>query len=326
MKISFGSAVLAGLSLAALSVGPVSAAELRMATIAPGGHVWLKVAERVNDTLKNRPEADLKINIFPSAQLGQEAETLQQVQAGLIDMTYVTIAGLSVREPAMNGWFTPYLMKDVVHAGKAANTPAAGEMLKRLERQGMVGLGYVFAGMRQILTRDQPATGAADLARKKIRITPFPAARTWWEAMGAVPTPIPLSNVYQSLQTGVVDGVDIDLDAMAVLKLQEVGKGLTLSQHMSWPGAILMSKTSWDKLKPEQKKILQDAITEATAWGVKAQAEAEVNNLEKVSKDVKVARLQNGEEAFAVANAAFAKAYGADPLIKSFQDQVKAAK
>jgi TRAP-type transport system periplasmic protein len=97
---------------------------------------------------------------------------------------------------------------------------------------GLVGVGYTFAGQRHILMKDKAASGPADLAQKKIRIVPSPATKTWWGTVGALPTPVNLTGVYQGLQSGLLDGIDIDLDAMVGLKFNEVAKGLTVTNHM----------------------------------------------------------------------------------------------
>jgi len=299
------------------------AAELRLATIAPNGHVWVKVAEQIKADLDARPDLDLQLTLFPGAQLGGEPETMQQLEGGLIDIGMFTLAGLTTRDPSFNAWFSPYLLKDVRAAGKARNTPAARQMLGNLSSQSMIGLGYVFAGMRSIVAREGVIRTAADIKGKKVRITPFLAAQTWWSAMGAVPTPIPLGSVYQAMQSGVVDAVDIDLDAVVNLSLQEVSSSFTATQHMSWGGVIAASSTTWDTLSDAQRKGLTDIIDKAVAQGIETQAAAEAAHLAKVRSAITVVELENGEAAFAEANKAFADKFHDIPLVKEFQSQVK---
>jgi len=323
--VKFKLSVLAA-SLFMVPLWPAEAVELRIGTIAPTGHVWVAVAERLQKELAAKPELDIKLSVFPNAQLGQEPETLQQIETGLLDLGVFTLAGLVTREDGFNGWFTPYLLGDVKAAGRARDVPAAQQMLDSLSKAQIVGLGYVFAGMRQIISRSKPINSAGDVNGLKVRITPFPAAQTWWKAMGATPTPIPLSNVYQALQTGVVDAVDIDLDAMASLSLQEVARHLALTRHMVWPGAIVASTAAWNNLNPKQQAGLREAIKIATDYGVETQAAAEQSNLDKVKASVTVTEIKNGQEAFSVADKAFQAQFGKIPLVKSFQDQVRAQK
>lgn len=320
-------ALLAAFSLLAASgSSSAQAVELRLSTVAPSGHVWVKVAERLKQELEAKPELDLQLSIFANSQLGQEPELMQQLETGLLDLGALTLASLVTREEGFNGWFTPYLISDVEAAGRARDLPASQAMLDNLADVQMVGLGYVFGGMRQILSKGAPIDAAEDLGGLKVRITPFPAAQTWWNAMNATPTPIPLSNVYQALQTGVVDAIDIDLDATVSLSLQEVAESLTLTRHMPWPGAIVASSATWARLTEQQQQGLRDAIKLVTDFGVEAQAAAEATNLEKIRGALTVAEVTNGEEALAIANDAFQAEFGDIQLVKKFQGQVRAQK
>ena len=313
--IGIAAIVLSGVSIA-------QARELRLATIAPESHNWTGVVRKLSKELAAHPELDLQIAVFPSAQLGQEPETMQQVEFGLLDMGVFTVASLSTRAPSLNGWFTPYLFKDVASAGAARKLPAAGKMLDDLSKTGIVGLGYTMAGMRHILSRSQPITSAAELKNKKVRITPFNASKIWWDALGAVPTPIPPSSLYQALQTGVIDLVDVDLDLMNSLSLYEVAGGLTMTGHMAFPGCIVISKKVMEQLSAEQQAGLRAAVAKVADAGIKAQVQAEKMNLETVRKSIKVIELDKEEAGFGAAGDAFDKTYGADPIIIEFRKEV----
>jgi TRAP-type transport system periplasmic protein len=114
-----------------------------------------------------------------------------------------TVGGLSNREESFLAWSLPYVFRDVEHATLAASTPAALEMLTRLEPHGMVGLGYAFAGMRHVLSL-APAATPQDLANKKIRAFPSPIYNDWWNANGAAPTAMPLSEADRETVRAVV--------------------------------------------------------------------------------------------------------------------------
>lgn len=278
-----------------------------------------------NRIAKNLPEAsdgELTLVVFPAGQLGSEQEMFQQLSSGLLDAGLMTAAISSLRAPSLQGWFTPYLFKDVETAAAAAETPAAKEMLAELQAAGLHGLGYTFAGMRHILMKDAPATSAADLANKKIRIVPFPAMKTWWETVGAVPTPVNLTEVYQALQTGLLDGIDIDLDALVGLKLGEVAKGLSISNHMPFPAVMLVSEMTWSSMTPPEQKVFAEVAAEALAWGSQQQIMAEKTNLETLKGQMAVTELTDGATVFADANAAVQASFADLPLIAAFQSQV----
>ena len=261
---------------AAIALGTVAAEarELRIGLITPPSHVWTKVANRMAERLPDVTGGKLTMAVFPAGQLGSEQEQFQQMSAGLLDGGIMTAAITSLRAPSLQGWFTPYLFTDVASAIPATRTAAAQEMLDELSGAGLVGLGYTFAGMRHILMRDALITSADDLQGQKIRIVPFPAMQTWWAAVGAVPTPVNLTDVYSSLQSGLLDGVDIDLDALVGLKFQEVAKKLTLTNHMSFPAVLVMSDLTWSSLSEDEQKAFRDVGDEALAWGSQQQVEA----------------------------------------------------
>lgn len=315
---------LAGTAFAAMAFAQgAEARELRMGLITPPSHVWTKVAERMAEKLPEATNGELTIAIFPGGQLGVEQEMFQQMSGGLLDSGLMTAAITSLRAPSMQGWFTPYLFADVEFAAAAADTQGAKDMLAQLDRAGLVGLGYTFAGQRHILMKGAPATSPADLQQKKIRIVPFPAMKTWWEAIGAVPTPVNLTEVYQGLQSGLLDGIDIDLDALVGLKFDEVAKGLTITNHMPFPAALVVSKPTWDSLTEEQRAAYLDVANEALAWGTAQQVEAEKSNLAALEGKVETVVLENGAEAFAEANQAVRDAFAGDEIIQRFIGEVE---
>lgn len=314
-------ALLASATIIALPFA-ADARELRMGLITPPSHVWTKVAERMAEKLPEATEGELTLAIFPAGQLGTEQEMFQQMSAGLLDAGLMTAAITSLRAPSLQGWFTPYLFPDVSAAIDAADTPAAEQMLDELNRAGLHGMGYTFAGMRHILMRDEPTTDVAALQNKKIRIVPFPAMKVWWQGVGAVPTPVNLTEVYQALQTGLLDGVDIDLDALVGLKFQEVANNLTLTSHMPFPAVMVVSDMTWATLTDEEQDAFQAVVDEALAWGSQQQIEAEASNLAALESEMNVTRLTDGKEAFATANEAVDASFAAYPLIGEFQAQV----
>ena len=297
------------------------ARELRMGLITPPSHVWTRVAERMAEKLPEASDGALSLAVFPAGQLGSEQEMFQQMSGGLLDAGLMTAAITSLRAPSLQGWFTPYLFGDVSDAIAAADTEAAQEMLAELDRAGLVGIGYTFAGMRHILMKEAPATSPEDLQRKKIRIVPFPAMKTWWETVGAVPTPVNLTEVYQSLQSGLLDGIDIDLDALVGLKFDEVAHGLTITNHMSFPAVLTVSKVTWMTLSEDERAAFTEVAAEALAWGSQEQVAAERDNLAVLEGKLEIVTLEDGGTVFAEANAAGDASFEGNPVIGKFRTE-----
>ncbi|HVL76984.1 MAG TPA: TRAP transporter substrate-binding protein, partial [Noviherbaspirillum sp.] len=199
-------AVAAGLTASVAA----SAKEMRLGLIVPASHQWSQAATAMGEELKQKSNGKYSVTIFPAGQLGNEAQMLQQLQTGALDMAFMTAAEITNRVPDFGALFAPYLVRDVREAGVLLNGPTAQKMLERLPREvGAVGVGYGVASMRLMLTAF-PANSAKDLKGRKMRITPFPPVRDFYQLLGAASTPMPLTDVYDSLANGQVDGVDAD--------------------------------------------------------------------------------------------------------------------
>lgn len=163
------SSALAGIALvvASFSGSSAEARDLRLGLITPPSHVVTLAANRFAERIAEETGGQLTVSVFPSGQLGSEADMLQQMQSGLLDMTWPSVAAVTARQPTFNAWFTPFLIDNVEMAVRAAHTEAAKEMLESLGELGILGKGYVFAGQRHILMRSQPITAVSDLATRR---------------------------------------------------------------------------------------------------------------------------------------------------------------
>jgi len=279
----FFRALAAGVALSAVAIA-ANAQTLKLGHITPPIHVWHQVSEKIAADLAAASGGKMKVAVSPLQKLGNEAQMINLMQAGAQHFGVFTVGGLSNREESFLAWSLPYVFNDVAHASRAADTPAAKEMLKRLDRHGLVGLGYVFAGMRHVLSL-QPVVSAADLANKKIRSFPSPIYNDWWSANGAAPTAMPLSEVAPSLTTRLLDAVDVDLDALVGLKLHQQAPNLTLSNHMAFPAVIVVSKKWWDSRSQAERDLIAKVVAGAEQWGFKTAVDADVANLEKARAD-----------------------------------------
>jgi TRAP-type C4-dicarboxylate transport system substrate-binding protein len=310
-----------------ITVGVPSAAqadtvELRLGTGTPPSHVWSKAAQRLAARVAEETNNEVEISVFPASQLGSETDLLQQIQVGVVDMGVISAAATSARAPAFLAWFSPFILKDVEATIAASKGKTAQKILDMLQPQGIRGMGYVFAGMRQILMAKQNVETLKDLNKRKIRITPFPGMQVWWSAAGAVPTPVQLADVYQSLESGLLDGVDIDLDALVGLSLQNVASDLIVTNHMAFPGVVMMNEGAWSKLSEAQQQTVSDVLEETLKWASDLQIEAEKSQMAQMEKEIRVTHLENAKEMFAPSNQAFNKAFKDIPEIQELQEEL----
>lgn len=316
---------LAGAALAALTLAAAPAARaqaLKLAHITPPTHVWHQVSEKIAGDLEKASGGKMKIAVSPLQKLGNEAQVVNLMQAGAVQFSVFTVGGLANREESLLAWSLPYVFKDVAHAARAGQTPAAREMLKRLEASGLVGLGYAYAGMRHVLSLS-PVTTPKDLAGKKIRAFPSPVYNDWWLASGAAPTAMPLSEVAPSLTTKLLDAVDVDLDALVGLKFYQQAPNLTLTTHMAFPAVIAVSKKWWDARSEAERSMIRQVVADAEKWGTQVAVDAEAANLKKAQADgTQVVKFDL--KAFQAAAAPVREKYLArNPLIADFYKQAK---
>lgn len=313
--------LITGLVLSVAAVG-AHAQSLKLGHITPPTHVWHQVGEKISADLAAATGRKMKLAVSPLQKLGNEAQMINLMQAGAQQFGIFTVGGLSNREESFLAWSLPYVFQDVAHATRAANTPAAKEMLKRLEAHGLVGLGYAFAGMRHVLSL-QPVASAADLANKKIRSFPSPVYNDWWNANGAAPTALPLSEVAPSLTTKLLDAVDIDLDALVGLKFHQQAPNLTLTRHMAFPSVIVVSKKWWDSRSQADRDLILKVVADAEQWGYQTAIDADESNLAKAKADGAMIIEADIGSFQVVAEKVRAQYIARNPLIADFYAQAK---
>jgi tripartite ATP-independent transporter DctP family solute receptor len=252
----------------------------RVSLVTPPSHGWTVTAEKFNEELQARSNGRMSAQVFPSEQLGSEADMVQQMEVGTLDFGFITNAYLSTRSESFNAWFMPFLFEDLEEASQARHSEESRKMLDELEAQGLVGLDFSFAGERHVLMKDGAIQTPEDLKGKKLRIIGNPVMQEFWTGLGVSPTPMPLGEVYSSLQTGVIDGIDIDLDALVSLNLQEIASDLTLTKQMAFPSVVVMSKEVFDSLPIEDQEIVKEAMDAAVNWGIEDAIQREKDNLE----------------------------------------------
>lgn len=251
---------LAGAALALTTALPSYAEEFRLGLITPPPHIWTKAAESFGEDLAEASNGAHSITVFPARQLGNEAQMLQQLQTGALDMAFMTVAEVSNRAPDFGALYAPFLADNVAHAGRILRSDTAKEMLEQLpQKTGVVGTGYGMAGLRQIVSRGT-VESADDLAGLKLRITPFDPILDFYNALGAAPTPMPLPDVYDALANGQVDAIDMDAELIWKLKYYEHADTIVQSDHMMFPMVGLVSAKVWSGLSEEDRAMIADLM------------------------------------------------------------------
>lgn len=275
----FAFAISAAITLAATG----QAREFRLGLITPPPHIWTKAAEAFGAELSEASGGAHSVSIFPARQLGNEAEMLQQLQTGALDMAFMTVAEVSNRAPNLGAFYAPYLANDIAHAGRILRSDTAKTMLEPLPGQvGVVGLGYGMAGLRQIVSRGE-VNDASDLAGLKLRITPFTPILDFYNAVGAAPTPMPLPSVYDALANGQVDAIDMDAELIWVLKYYDHADTIIQSDHMMFPMVGLVSAKVWASLSEEDRAMIGELMAKHVDTTIDSYTDKEAGWLENIA-------------------------------------------
>ena len=286
MKSTFKALKTIGIAAAisTLATGISVAKDFRIGLITPPPHIWTKAAGAFGEELKAESNGAHTVAVFPSRQLGNEAQMLQQLQTGALDMAFMTVAEVSNRDADFGAFYAPYLVKDIASAAALLRSDAAKNMLKQLPKNvGVVGLGYGSAGLRQIVSREAVSDLGA-LSGKKIRITPFEPIKDFYNLIGTAPTPMPLPAVYDALANGQVDAIDMDLELIWKLKYTEHTKTMVLSNHMMFPMVGLVSAKVWAGLSDDDKAMISRLMAKHVDSTIDKYVAGEAKFLEEVKK------------------------------------------
>ena len=252
-------ATMAVLSLCLLPVGSATAAtNLRFAHGMGPGEVGYTMFQEFADNVTKRTNGEITFTIFPADQLGKESDTLMQAKNGAIDITAGSMAMLSPLVPSMEMVNAPFLWKDWDEARTVIDGTAFDPEFDELrDKHNLVPLTRTFYfGWRDFTFSNKEVKKPEDMKGLKVRVPENPLWVEMVKAIGAVPTPIPFSEVYTALQQKVVDGQENPVPTIQARKYFEVQKYLSVSKHMLQTNLILINKRSLAKLSSDDQKIL----------------------------------------------------------------------
>ena len=266
------------------------AERFRMGVPTPPSHVWTIEANAFAEDFEEQTHGEHSIAVFPAGQLGNDAQMLQQLQTGALDMVFMPIAEITNRIPEFGALYAPYLAANVEDAARLLNSPAARTLLDDLPTKiGVVGIGYAHGGMRQIVARTS-VSSVEDLRGLKLRITPLDPIKDFYMLLGAAPIPLPIGSVYDALANGQIDAIDMDMENTWKQKFYALGETVILSNHMMFPMVGLVSSVRWRALSPEMRATISELMTQhfdsIAATYIEAEVEYE-NQLRMAGIDVR---------------------------------------
>ena len=262
--IAAGAAALALTGLPALAQEPIV---IKFSHVVAPNTPKGKGAEKFKELAEQYTNGRVKVEIYPNSQLYKDKEELEALQLGSVQMLAPSLAKFGpLGIPDFEAFDLPYIFDGYDQLRKVTDGEVGKGMLAKLEDKGIKGLAYWDNGFK-IMSANSPLHTPDDFLGLKMRIQSSKVLEAEMNALGAVPQVMAFSEVYQALQTGVVDGTENPPSNMFTQKMHEVQKHATISNHGYLGYALIVNKAFWDGLPEDVRGQLDKAVAEATAYG-----------------------------------------------------------
>lgn len=225
-----------------------------------------KAADKFKELAEKYTGGKVAVEVYPNSQLYKDKEELEALQLGAVQMLAPSLAKfgpLGVRD--YEAFDLPFIFPDKAALRKVLDGDIGKQLFAKVEEKGIKGLAYWDNGFK-IMSANSPLKVPDDFLGLKLRIQSSKVLEAQMKALGAVPQVMAFSEVYQALQTGVVDGTENPPSNMYTQKMHEVQKHATLSNHGYLGYAVIVNKKFWDDLPADVRGQLEQAMTEATAF------------------------------------------------------------
>jgi tripartite ATP-independent transporter DctP family solute receptor len=266
----------------ALATGAVACEiTLRSSDTHPEGYPTVAAVEYMGDLLEERSGGRLCIEVYHSAQLGQEADTIEQTQLGVIDMNRVSLGPFNNIIEETKVFSLPFIFRSTEHMHAVVDGEIGDEVLAAFGNHNLVGLAYFDGGSRSFYNSERPIRSIEDMAGLSFRVMQSDVFVDMVDALGANATPMPFGEVYSAIQTGVIDGAENNWPSYESTGHFEVAGYYTLNQHLMVPEVLVMSQTSWNRLSAEDQDLIRQAARDAVPhmrelWAAREAASEEI--------------------------------------------------
>ena len=255
--------------------------KLKFADIHPAGYPTVVAEENMGKALTKETNGELTFQYFPGGVLGSEKEVIEQMQVGAVQLSRVSLGIVGPVVPDVNVFNMPFIFRDQQHMRNVIDGPVGDEILGKITNSefGLVALAWMDGGTRNIYTK-KPVRKLEDLKGMKIRVQGNPMFIDMMNAMGGNGIAMDTGEIFSALQTGVIDGAENNPPTLLEHNHFQNAKFYSLTGHLILPEPIVMSKITWEKLTPDQQKMVKTAAKAAQAeervlWDKKSAASEE---------------------------------------------------
>ena len=241
--------------------------ELRLGHDQTEGHPYHLAVERFAEGVREATEGAVEITIFPAAQLGDSPEQIEGLYLGTLDLALAAFSHASQFCSEFGLFGAPSLFRSEEHFAAVFD----GEVVDILdnacrERYSISLLSTMTSGYRLLFNGKRPVETAADLRGLKIRVMGGEADALMWQVFGALPVPMPYSEVYSALQAGVIDGAENEPVSILSNKFYEAAHYFALTNHLVLPMGLFISERTLENLPEAYQKIIREEARKAAVW------------------------------------------------------------
>lgn len=254
-----------GMLLALAGCGDSGPLELRLAHVTPPGSMIALAADEFARVANQRLEGRATVVVYGSGQLGDDRSVLQKLKLGTVELA-VPSTVMSAEVPAFALFEMPYLVRDREHLGRVEDAIFWSELAPRAEERGLRVLALWENGFRHVTNNRRPIVEPEDLAGIKLRTPNSPWRVRLFRALDANPSPMPFSELFMALQTGVMDGQENPLTNIRNASLDEVQTYLSLTGHVYSPAYLTVGVGRWERLPGDVQEILEEVALETQRW------------------------------------------------------------
>ena len=232
---------------------------MKASDVHPVGYPTVVAVENMGKKLEKATNGRLSIQMYPSMQLGGEKEAIEQAQVGAIQFARVSVGALGPVIDELNVFNMPYLFRSTAHMQKVIDGPIGQELMDKVTnnpKAGLVALAWMDAGARSLYDTKKPIKDINDLKGMKFRVMGNPMFVDMMNSLGGNGVSMGYDQVFNALQTGVVDGAENNPPSFVFDNHYQVAKFYTLDEHLIVPEMLVFSKKTWDSLSKEDQALL----------------------------------------------------------------------
>lgn len=269
----------------ALTTQAFAQVELKMGWTTADGETdpYAITAHQFAEALEAEAPGEFKVSFFPNRQLGDEREMLEGLGFGTLDVAVITNAVIANIESAFQLNDMPFLYANEEQAHAVLDGEIGQELMGRLAKHNIVGLGFSEGGFRHMINNERPVSTPADVEGVKYRVMQNPVFIGMFKSLGGNAVPMAWGEVYTAVQQGTIDGLEIPLAVIRNNNYAEVVKYLSLTRHTYSALGLMVSQRTFDRLTEDQQK----AVRAAGKRAIEAQRAAMANNTNAIIQALK---------------------------------------